>query len=272
MYTYKRPHPAVAVDIIIFTIREETLKVLLIKRGVEPFLNQWAFPGGFVRIDEGLDEAARRELEEETGISNAYLDQLASFGQPDRDPRERVISVAYSAIISSERISLTAGTDAQEAQWHPYENLPGLAFDHSKIIAMAYDRLVENLKRTTIALQFLPEEFTLTELQQIHESVLREPVDKRNFRKWVNTLEYIEPTGRKETGGQHRPAEYYRATSAIDTKNKIAHVPAKPRNAARQSAAQSNDDPQVAYSQGFADGLAAIRDEFLKAVGNVKPR
>jgi len=210
MYTYAYPHPAVTVDIVIFTIRDGQLKLLLIRRGGDPYRGQWALPGGFIRLDEDLTESARRELEEETGVSDVYLEQLYTFGAPQRDPRERVITVAYYALIPSDRLQLRAATDAEAVGWFGMEELPELAFDHTDIIAMAHGRLTAKLDYSTLGFQFLPEEFTLPELQSVYETILRESLDKRNFRKWVLALEQIEETGGERRDGAYRPAKLYR--------------------------------------------------------------
>ena len=210
MYTYRHPHPAVTTDIVIFTIRDSQLKLLLIKRGGEPYQGRWALPGGFVNLDEDLETAARRELEEETGVSAVYLEQLYTFGKPDRDPRERVITVAYYALIPSDQVRLQAATDAEAVGWFSFEELPPLAFDHDEIVAMAHQRLVAKLDYSTIAFQFLPREFTLSELQDVYEIIRREPVDKRNFRKQVLALGKLAETQRMKRDGAHRPARLYR--------------------------------------------------------------
>lgn len=209
-FTYEYPHPAVTTDIVIFTIRQDELKVLLIKRALPPFQGEWALPGGFVHIDEDLEAGARRELEEETGVRDVYLEQLFTFGKPDRDPRERVITVAYYALIPSDKIELRAASDAEGVSWFGLEELPGLAFDHAAILDMAQQRLVAKLDYSTIAFQFMPASFTLAELQQVYELILREPVDKRNFRKKILSLGQIEATGDEKREGPHRPAKLYR--------------------------------------------------------------
>jgi len=210
MYSYQYPHPAVTTDIVIFTIRDAQLKLLLIKRKGEPFKGMWALPGGFLQLDESLEEGARRELEEETGLSGVYLEQLYTFGHPERDPRERVITVAYYALIPSERIHLRAATDAEAIGWFAMDEMPTLAFDHPKIVNVAHHRLVAKLDYSTIAFQFMPGEFTLAELQGVYEMILQEEVDKRNFRKWVLAMEKIEETGDVRRDGAHRPARLYR--------------------------------------------------------------
>ena len=210
MYQYPYPHPAVTTDIVIFSIRDRQLKLLLIKRGGAPFKGKWALPGGFVQLDESLDEGARRELQEETGLSGVYLEQLYTFGEPQRDPRERVITVAYYALIPSEQVSLSAATDPEAVGWFGMDELPPLAFDHADIVRMAHQRLAAKLDYSTIAFQFMGPEFTLTELQSVYEIILREDIDKRNFRKWVLAMEKIEETGAVQREGAHRPARLYR--------------------------------------------------------------
>lgn len=209
-YTYTHPHPAVTTDIVVFSVENDVLKVLLIKRKVAPHAGEWALPGGFVRIDESVDACARRELSEETGLSDVYLEQLYTFGAPDRDPRERVISVAYYALIPLNEDALKSGTDAAEATWFAVDDLPPLAFDHARIIALARARLTAKLDYSTVGLMFLPEEFTLSDVQTLYETVSGQPRDKRNFRKWLLALDVLEETGRKKSDGPHRPAMLYR--------------------------------------------------------------
>jgi 8-oxo-dGTP diphosphatase len=209
-FCYAYPHPAVTTDVVLFTISDEQLQLLLIRRGRDPFNGQWALPGGFLDIDEDLDRCAERELEEETGVSGLYLEQLYTFGKTGRDPRERVISVAYFALAPSERIRLRAGDDAADAAWFPLTDLPQLAFDHAEIIRTAHQRLVAKLDYSTIAFQFLPETFTLAELQRLYEILVDAPIDKRNFRRWALALGQLEETGELHRRGSHRPARVYR--------------------------------------------------------------
>lgn len=251
-YCYKHPHPAVTADIVIFTVQDDALKLLLIQRGVEPYKDKWALPGGFVKMDEDLDVAAARELEEETGVKDVYLEQFKTYSAPDRDPRERVITVAYFAIIPSDKIQLMAGSDAENVAWFDYRDLPELAFDHAEIVKQAHETIVDKLKRTTVVIQFLPEEFTLTQLQRIHEIILNEDIDKRNFRKWVESLDYIQSTGKKETGSAHRPAMLYTATTPDDVQ------PAKWGKRENKAVAKVDDEAkQIIYRQGYNEGLEA---------------
>lgn len=209
-YSYAYPHPAVTTDIVLFTVRRNALHVLLVRRDLEPHKGEWALPGGFVEMDESLDACARRELKEETGLEGLYLEQLYTFGAPDRDPRERVITVAYFALVPSDRLVLKAGSDAREARWHAIDPLPDLAFDHGEIIQTARDRLAAKMEYSTIGLKFMAEEFTLSEVQALYETVSGRPRDKRNFRKWLLSLDAVEETGRKKAEGAHRPAMLYR--------------------------------------------------------------
>ena len=215
-YTYDYPHPAVTVDIVIFTIDSDDFKVLLIQRDNEPFEGMWALPGGFVGPDESLRRAAWRELKEETGVNAAFLEQLGAFGHPDRDPRERVITVAYYALIPSDRLEIQAASDAREARLFSMFDLPELAFDHAKILRRAHQRVKDKVDEPLFALQLVTETFTLTELQRVHAVILGRPVDKRNFRKRVQGLDLLEPTGEQRRGGPHRPAKLYRVKDPDD--------------------------------------------------------
>ncbi len=210
-FSYPYPHPAVTTDVVVFTIRDERLSILLVKRANPPHQGEWALPGGFLAIDEDLDDCAARELREETGISGVYLEQLFTFGATHRDPRERVISVTYYALVPQDALAPPrAASDATDAGWHPFEQLPELAFDHADIVAMAHRRLVAKLDYSTIAFQFMPETFTLSELQCVYEVLLHHPLDKRNFRKRILSLDLIEETGQQRRNGKHRPAREYR--------------------------------------------------------------
>ena len=203
------PRPAVTVDVLLFTVREEKLQLALIKRGIPPFQGGWALPGGFVRIEEELEEAARREIEEETGVRDVFLEQLYTFGHPNRDPRSRVITVAYYALVPGEHLVLRADTDASDASWFALDDLPELAFDHAEIVRVGAERLKGKLEYSDIAWGLLPARFRLSELQRIYEIILGRDLDKRNFRKRVLALGLIEATD-KFSGGAHRPAQLFR--------------------------------------------------------------
>lgn len=206
------PRPSVTVDLVIFTIADDTLKVLLIKRGLAPFEGRWALPGGFVGIDESLEAAAARELAEETGVTNLYLEQLYTFGEPERDPRGRVISVAYFALVHAEQQLIIASSDAADAQWHSVfdRELGGrLAFDHQRILDYAVWRLRNKIEWTTVGYELLPKKFTLSELQRVYEIILQKPVDKRNFRKRVLGQGQIRELDETRSDGAHRPARLF---------------------------------------------------------------
>lgn len=201
--------PSVTVDLVIFTLRQNQLQVLLVKRKHWPFEAAWALPGGFVHLDESLQDAARRELEEETGVRDVYLEQLYTFGDPNRDPRTRVITVAYFALVSSDHLKLRAATDAADADWFPATDPLLLAFDHADILAYAVTRLRYKLEYSAVGFQLLPAEFTLTELQTAYETILNEQVDKRNFRRRILQAGVLEETSFHRVG-EHRPAKLYR--------------------------------------------------------------
>lgn len=203
-------HPAVAVDVILFTIAESELRVLLIERDLPPFEGMWALPGGFVHIDESLDEAARRELREEAGVEVRWLEQLYTFGAVDRDPARRVISVTYFALIDAGALDPRAGTDAVGVGWSAVDRLPELAFDHASMIGYAHERLRYKTEYAPVAFQLLPEELTLAELQDVYEIILGRPLDKRNFRRKVLALDVLEPTGEERREGPGRPAALHR--------------------------------------------------------------
>lgn len=200
--------PAVTVDVVVFTIQGDALKVLLVKRSLPPFEGKWALPGGFVRKNESLDEAAARELEEETGVKSVFLEQLYTYGDPRRDPRGRVFTVAYYALINPDQV-LRAATDVSAAAWFPLSAVPRLAFDHTEILAYALQRLRYKLEYTSVAFQLLPPKFTLTQLQKVYETVLGKKFDKRNFRKKILSLDLLQPLPEKKRGGAHRPAQLF---------------------------------------------------------------
>jgi 8-oxo-dGTP diphosphatase len=204
---------SVTVDVVIFTIREGALQVLLVRRGIPPFEGQYAIPGGFVREDELLEDAARRELEEETGVRNVFLEQLYTFGDPARDPRGRVITVAYYALIATDEISLAASGDAAEARWFSMSDLPPVAFDHQRILDYALERLRNKLEYTTVGFQLLPEKFALGDLQAVYEVILGRPLDKRNFRRKVALLGILKPLREWRKTGR-KPAQLYRFAAA----------------------------------------------------------
>ena len=209
----------VTVDVVIFSVAGATLQVLLIERGLPPFEGRWALPGGFLREGEDLEHAALRELEEETGVRDVYLEQLYTFGDPRRDPRGRVVTVGYYALIAADRTTLVASTDARTARWWPVTQHPALAFDHEHILAYALERLRNKLEYTTVGFQLLPRRFTLSDLQHLYEAILGRALDKRNFRRKLALLGILKPVkGRRAERG--RPAQLYEFSAREFTKLK----------------------------------------------------
>lgn len=209
-FTYRYARPALAVDCVVFGLDDDDLKVLLIRRGMEPFLGRWALPGGFVHMDETVEEAARRELREEAGIDRAVLEQFHVFSSIDRDPRERVVSVAHVALVKLSDHSVRAATDAREAAWFGVDDLPKLAFDHDVIVEMAIGKLRTKVTQTPIGFELLPKKFTLTQLQRVYEKVLDRELDKRNFRKKVLATGLLIETDEVEQDVAHRAARLFR--------------------------------------------------------------
>ena len=202
--------PSVTVDVVIFTLEERELHVLLVKRKHWPFEGRWALPGGFVQMDESLEQAARRELEEETGVRDIYVEQLYTFGEPKRDPRTRVISVAYIALVSADTQSLRVSDESTDVRWFPVQRLPGpLAFDHDAILATGLERLRSKLEYTTLAFQLLPEVFSILELKHIYEQIWGEYIDKGNFYRKIKDANVLEDTGMRREG-RGRPTSLYR--------------------------------------------------------------
>jgi len=208
-FTYEYPRPALTVDCVVFGFDAMGLQVLLIRRGVEPFLGAWALPGGFVLMEENLEEAARRELEEETGLKGVFLEQLCTFGEPGRDPRGRVVSVTFYALVRPDQHPARGDTDASDAAWFPAARLPALAFDHAAILAAGLERLRGKIRYQPVGFELLPQQFTLAQLQALYEAILGRPLDKRNFRKKLLAFDFLVPL-EAYAGGSHRPARLHR--------------------------------------------------------------
>jgi 8-oxo-dGTP diphosphatase len=210
-HTYQHPRPAVTVDCVVLGFDTEgDLKVLLIQRDTEPFAGRWALPGGFVQLGETLDDAALRELREETGLRDVFLEQLYTFGALDRDPRERVISVAYYALVALDGRALDPTTDARSAAWFSLADLPSLAFDHEKILNTAVQRLKGKVRYQPIGFELLPAKFTLSQLQHVYETILERPLDKRNFRKKILSMGLLVELDEIQQDVAHRAARLYR--------------------------------------------------------------
>jgi len=211
-HTYEYARPSVTVDCVVFglDLDAEDLKILLIQRSGKPFAGMWALPGGFVDMDETLEQAAKRELQEETGISRLYLEQLYTFGDPGRDPRDRVITVAYYALVKLTDHTIKADTDASDVAWFGVSDLPRLAFDHAKIVATALGRLKGKVRYQPIGFELLPAKFTLSQLQRLYEVVLERELDKRNFRKKILGMGLLVETSEIQKDVAHRAARLYR--------------------------------------------------------------
>lgn len=220
-YTYAYPHPAVAADCIIFGFDGTSLKLLLIERGNEPFLGYWALPGGFLHQDETIDECAARELREETNLRNVYLEQFKVFSNPKRDPRERVMSVAFIALVRPSDFNVMPGDDAAKAAWFDADALPPLAFDHKQIIGEARERLKEILHLKPIAFNLLNRYFSLGELQRVYEVINDTTYDRRNFTRSVQEAGIVEATDVKPQKARNRPPRLYRASQRIVMEEEI---------------------------------------------------
>ncbi len=209
-FKYEFPRAALTVDCVVFGLDESDLKVMLIQRDLQPFRGHWALPGGFVRLDETIEEAARRELREETGLEKVFLEQLYTYGDIDRDPRERVITVAWYALVRLSDHRVLAATDARDAAWFGLNDLPQLAFDHDRILQVAYQRLQSKVRYQPIGFELLPVKFTLTQLQKLYEIILGRTLDKRNFRKKILGMDVLQELDEVETDVAHRAARLYK--------------------------------------------------------------
>lgn len=210
-HTYKYPRPALTLDCVVFGWNGEALEVLLVQRDIAPYEGVWALPGGFLQMDEELETGAKRELQEETGLSDMYLEQLATFGAVNRDPRGRVITVAYFALIDRHRYKKPIGaSDARDAAWFLLNELPTLAFDHAEILKAAEERLRNKLRYKPLGFELLPEKFSLSELQLLYETILGTELDKRNFRKKLMSMDVLIELDEYEQDVPHRAAKLFK--------------------------------------------------------------
>ncbi|MBR3443256.1 MAG: NUDIX hydrolase [Bacteroidaceae bacterium] len=206
-FVYKYPHPAVTTDCVIFGFDGQQLKVLLVERGIEPYKGHWAFPGGFLKMDETADEGALRELKEETGLETAYIEQLGAFSDVKRDPRERVITIAFYALVNITEVK--GGDDAADARWFRIDDMPLLAFDHDHILRVAQKRLKEQIHFNPIGFELLPEVFTMPQLQALYEAILEVKFDRRNFSRKLLTLGLLDMADPdQERNGTRTPVLY----------------------------------------------------------------
>ena len=211
-FTYKYPRPSVTVDCVVFglDLGAQDLKILLIQRKKDPFAGLWAFPGGFVEESETLEQSAKRELHEETGIARLYLEQLYTFGDPGRDPRGHTVTVAYYALVKLSDHAPKAADDARAVDRFSVSKPPKLAFDHAKILKIALQRLRAKLRYQPIGFELLPAKFTLSQLQRLYEIVLERPLDKRNFRKKILGMGLLIDLKETQKDVAHRAAQLYR--------------------------------------------------------------
>ncbi len=214
-------HPILAVDVVIFAIDEDKLKVVLIKMLKAHFEKKWAVPGGRVRVQESVDEAARRSLAEQAGIKDIFLEQLYTFGRVDRDPFGRVVSVAYFALVPSKDQVLATDKRYGGIEWFDTGDLPSLAYDHAEILKLAIERLRAKLEYTNIVCNLLPDEFRMSQLQKTYEIILGRPLDKRNFQKKILSLGLVKKTDKKTSGMQSRPAALFRF---VDKKPRLIEI------------------------------------------------
>jgi len=207
-YCYKYPHPSVTTDCVIFGYDiHEGLSVLLVERGMDPYKGYWAFPGGFMKIDEDAETGARRELMEETGLAAGHIEQFGCFTEVNRDPRERVITIAYFALVR--KTEVRGGDDAADARWFPISAIPPLAFDHDRILRVALSRLKEKIHFEPVGFELLPEVFTMPQLQDLYESILEVKFDRRNFASKMNKIGILSQTGsRPKDAGPCVPLKY----------------------------------------------------------------
>ncbi|MBX3393948.1 MAG: NUDIX hydrolase [Phycisphaerae bacterium] len=209
-FTYEYPRPMVVVDCVVFGLADDALKVLLIRRARSPHQGAWALPGGFIEMDEPLETAALRELREETGVRDLYLEQLYTFGDPARDPRGRVISVGYYALVKPELHQTKAGDDAADAKWVDVMRVGPMAFDHAQILQVACDRLRAKVRYQPIGFELLPRKFTLSQLQRMYEVILGRQLDKRNFRRKMLKMKILIELPERQADVPHRAARLYR--------------------------------------------------------------
>lgn len=206
-FCYKYPHPAVTADCVIFGFDGVAIKVLLIQRGIEPYKGKWAFPGGFMQIDETAEECAKRELEEETGLKASSVEQFYTFSDVNRDPRERVITVAHYALVRLSEVK--GGDDAMSAKWFAMNEIPSLAFDHDRILRMAVNRLKERIYFEPIGFELLPEIFTMSALQNLYEAIFEIKFDRRNFyNKMLKLGILLEAEERPKNASRRTPIKY----------------------------------------------------------------
>lgn len=225
-YRYKYPHPAVTTDSVVFGFDGRTLHILLIERGIEPYKGMWALPGGFLKMDETADQCAMRELQEETGVTDVYLEQFHTFSDIKRDPRERVLTVAYFALVRKSDYRLIAGDDAANASWFEINELPPLAFDHIDIINFARSHIQEVLRNRPIAFKLLDEKFSIDELRRLYEAINNTEYDRRNFAKKMASTGLLRSEGLSKELFHNRQANLF----SLDEDKTVKELKTKKRN------------------------------------------
>lgn len=212
-------NPALAVDLVVFGYHEQTLSVLLLNRKEEPFKDQWTLPGAFLQMEETFQHTCSRVLSSKLGMDDVYMEQLFSFDEPDRDPRGRVISVAYYALVNPHKLEITAGKMANDVKWFNVKKIPALGFDHKEIFTKALQRLKSKILYFPVGFELLDELFTMTELHDLYECILGVSIDRRNFRRKILDAEYIVNTGQKREGLQNRHPELFRFNKKLKQNN-----------------------------------------------------
>ena len=200
---------SISVDCVIFGYDSTDLKVLLIKRGEKPFLDYWALPGDLIRPKESIDDSVKRVMKDLTGLSDVYMDQVKTFGDVGRHPLGRVFTIAYYSLIKIDDYTLDPSSFAKEAKWHPINNIGELAFDHNKVFATCKEKLKESVRQKPVGFELLPEKFTLSQLQNLYETILQKHFDKRNFRKKIISMEILKDSGEMQKSVSHRPAKLF---------------------------------------------------------------
>lgn len=217
MYTYKYPHPAVTTDSVIFGFDGTSVNILLIERGIDPYKGAWALPGGFLNMDETVEEGAKRELREETNIDDVYLEQFHTFSAIDRDPRERVLTIAFYALVSKNKFEVIAGDDANKAQWFEWNHLPSLAFDHADVIRMAREKLQEKLRISPIAFKLLNRKFKMDEVQRIYELIHERKYDRRNFMRKMEASGFLKKIEEEDETCSSKPSSEKKVSTGSRT-------------------------------------------------------
>jgi 8-oxo-dGTP diphosphatase len=209
MFHYNYPRPALAVDCILLGYHNKSLQVLLLKRGAQPYENYWALPGGYLHENESADETAQRILKDKTNLEGVFIEQLHTFSNPKRDPREPVVSIVYYALVNSDQYAPLAGLNTLDAQWFELDQCPELAFDHQLMLQMAVQRLKEKVRYQPIGFELLPKKFVLSQLHQLYEAILQEPIYRSQFVRKILKMDFLIALDEKQIRVKHKPAQYY---------------------------------------------------------------